>query len=713
MIQSADMSDLSGYETGNGYTHPLTRAVASALTHIEKDGLDINRTLDAILEIATRHLRADDSCIIVVNEGQHIEHTCYYLEKPHRHKPDAFLLDIIQKGVAGWVIRKRELYLVHNTLQDKQWIHRPDLTDSESPLSAICVPLLTNGRAVAALTLHREGTHQFTEDQAEMLLEFANEAASHVENARLFATSQRQLQMAALLNEASRAINSSLDLDEIMKSLLSQMNEFLNGEALSIALVDEQSKELVYQVAEGIGGNEIVGLRLPSNQGLSGWVMEHCQPALVPDTSRDPRFHQLGDQRTGHPTRAMICAPMQFKGEVLGTIQAINPIEGIFTEQDLDLLVNLANIASTAIANAKQFARTQAAEAQYARLFQDTINPIILTNLDGYITQVNRRATQFFLYGREELPGMHISKILEPQANLPQASAIQNDSVKVFTSEIVTQDGQKLPVEVYAKRTLFEQSEILQWIFHDISKHVELEEMRRDLTAMLFHDLQSPLGNVISSLELLSYEIPPMDPDSPLYYMLDIAKRSSERLQTLVRSLLDINRLEAGHPITERTLVDIYDLMDEVREIERPNFEQRRVTFVQELAPALPDVYVEEDMIRRVLINLVDNALKYSMEGQQITIFAGLTEDQEGIIASVSDEGMGIPVEHRQSIFEKFERIKHGNSDSKGLGLGLAFCRLAVEAHNGRIWVDDAPGGGARFNFTIPFVVPDARKGVP
>jgi PAS domain S-box-containing protein len=373
-------------------------------------------------------------------------------------------------------------------------------------------------------------------------------------------------------------------------------------------------------------------------------------------------------------------------------------------------LVNLANIASTAIANAQQFARAQAAEERYAGLFQDTINPIILTDLSGVITQINRRAAQFLQYEQEALLGRPLSELFEPGTHLLKESDIPGDSVKVFAGVSVAQDGQKKHIEVHAKRTLFEQNQILQWILHDISKHVELEEMRRDLTAMLFHDLQSPLGNVISSLELLSYEIPPMDPDAPLYYMLDIAKRSSERLQTLIRSLLDINRLEAGHPITERSLTDIYDLIDEVREIERPNFEQRRVLFVEDLAPAMPEIYVEEDMIRRVLINLVGNALKYSMEGQQITISARLMDDEEGIVISVCDQGVGIPKEYRQSIFEKFERVQHPYSDSKGLGLGLAFCRLAVEAHNGRIWVEDAPGGGALFIFTLPFLSPGSRK---
>jgi len=701
MIQSPEKSNLPDVHATMKNHEKTLQMVVNAISEIEADWLDINKIIYTLLDILSSQFEASEGSIIIINEGLHIEHTCFTRLPPNRNKPDAFLLKIVQEGVAGQVIKKRTPYIVDDNSSDNNWLNRPDANDRE-PYSALAIPFVTRGKVAGVITLHREGTEQFSEEEADQLFEIANTAASHVENARLFAASQRQLQIAALLNEASRVINSSLNINEIMQSLLSQMNEFLNAEAISIALVDAESKELVYRVADGPGSKEIVGLRLPSNQGLSGWVMEHCQPALVPDTEKDPRFHHLGDERTGHATHAMICAPMQFKGEVLGTIQAINPIEGTFTEQDLDLLISLANIASTAIANANQFARTQAAEEQYASLFQDTINPIILTDLDGYITLVNRRATQILQYDKQELLGRHINELHEPESEIVEAETIPTDTVRVFTSKIVTKGQQKITVEVYAKRTYFEQSEILQWILHDISKHVELEEMRRDLTAMLFHDLQGPLGNIISSLELLSYEIPPMEPDAPLYYMLDIAKRSSERLQTLVRSLLDINRLEAGLPIRERDVVTIYDLISEIREIERPNFEQRQVEFSQELEPALPDIYIDEDMIRRVLINLVGNALKFSMEGQKVTLSASMIDDGRNMLISVSDQGTGIPVEFRQLIFNKFERIKHGNSDSKGLGLGLAFCRLAVEAHDGHIWVDDSPDGGARFNFTLP-----------
>ncbi|MCA9929345.1 MAG: GAF domain-containing protein [Anaerolineales bacterium] len=682
--------------------------VNNMLKQVEADGLNIYVILPRVVNLAVKQLNANEGSILVVNEDLEVEYGWSTKSELDKSATNRFLGNIISGGVAGKVIREKAPLIIHNTQEDIRWLQQPGQSGNEPASSVICTPFIIRNRAIGVITIHKPGISQFNNSDLELLAAISNQATNSIENARLYEATQRQLKISALLNEASHAINSSLDVNEIMQSLLAQMNEFLIAEAISIALVDKQTNELVYRVAEGVGSEKIIGLRLPSNQGLSGWVMKNGKPALVNDTGLDPRFTVSGDKRTGHHTTAMICAPMQFKGKVLGTIQAINPVEGKFTQEDLDLLINLANIASTALANAQQFARTQAAEARYTSLFHDTVDPIILTDLDGYIVEANDQAFSFWGYVREEMLNMHISTLHPNSIKLPKAGKVYTDKVIMVESQAITKDGVAIPVEVYVKRTIDTDHELLQWIHHDISKQVELEEMRQDLTAMLFHDLQSPLGNVISSLELLALELTPQG-DTPVFSMLDIARRSSRRLQTLIRSLLDINRLEAGKPISEQKLVNLYNLVAEVKEIERPNFEQRGVELIFEMDQGLPLIYVEEDMIRRVLINLLTNALKYSQSSKSITITASNQPVENKILLAVSDQGEGIPPKYRKLIFDKFERIKRGNTDSKGLGLGLAFCRLAVEAHNGRIWVDDAPGGGARFNFTLP-TVPDTEK---
>ncbi|MCB9422140.1 MAG: GAF domain-containing protein [Ardenticatenaceae bacterium] len=676
-------------------------AVNNKLKQVEAEGLHLNHILPQILDIAVKQLNAKDGSIIVVDQEMQIEHA-WLADK----KSTAYLDDIMNNGLAGWVIRNQQPAIIDDTHNDPRWLPKPTHFATEEGWSVICVPFIIRSRAVGAITIHKAQTYQFNNEDLELLTIISNQASATIENARLYERSQRQLQISALLNEASRVINSSLDINQIMQSLLSQMNEFLHAQALSIALVDKQTNELVYQVAEGIGSEKIIGLRLPSNQGLSGWVMENAKPACVNDTSQDPRFHTSGDKRTGYITQAMICAPVQFKNEVLGTIQAINPVQGKFTQDDLALLINLANIASSAVAHAQQYARIQAAEARYTRLFQDSISPIVLTDLEGNIVEANRQASQFMGYDREVLRQMNIKQLHPDNTEWPPFGSIQSDTLTVLTNKVVTKIRELIYVEVYAKRTLSDNTEFLQWIYRDISKQIELEVMRDDMTAMLFHDLQSPLGNVITSLELLQMEIPP-ESDDTLQMMLDIAMRSSRRLQTLIRSLLDINQLEAGHPVSNRAMTDIYKLVDEVYETERPHFEKRDIEFVREMDTDLPLIFVDEDMIRRVLINLVDNAIKYGYDSDAITLVVTAVPESDHIFFSVRDQGPGIPPQYRQTIFDKFERIQR-ESESKGLGLGLAFCRLAVEAHNGRIWVGDAPGGGAAFNFNLPLVDPEA-----
>ena len=161
--------------------------------------------------------------------------------------------------------------------------------------------------------------------------------------------------------------------------------------------------------------------------------------------------------------------------------------------------------------------------------------------------------------------------------------------------------------------------QVIQWIYHDVSQQAELEKMRRDLTAMLYHDLQNPLTNIIASLELLDMELSDtLDPIS--LTMLDVATRSSQRLRHLIRSLLDINQLEAGMPIRELSVVSVESVVDYVREMMASQFKRRSINFVIDVAPDLPSISVNADMIQRVFINLLDNAFKYSEPEDTVTL---------------------------------------------------------------------------------------------
>ena len=238
----------------------------------------------------------------------------------------------------------------------------------------------------------------------------------------------------------------------------------------------------------------------------------------------------------------------------------------------------------------------------------------------------------------------------------------------------------------------------MQWIFHDISAQRELDKLRDDLTAMLYHDLRSPLANIISSLELLA-ETLPSDPDPQVNQLLQIAGRSSAHMQRLISSLLDINRLESGQEILRRDRIELENLVDESIEIVTPLIRSKELEVVRKIPPRLQALSLDVDMVRRVIINLLENAAKFSPLRGRLTI--GIMTKPDELIIFVEDQGPGIPEASRERVFEKFVRL-NVEGRSRGLGLGLAFCRLAVQAHGGTIWMENINEGGSRFMFSLP-----------
>jgi signal transduction histidine kinase len=167
----------------------------------------------------------------------------------------------------------------------------------------------------------------------------------------------------------------------------------------------------------------------------------------------------------------------------------------------------------------------------------------------------------------------------------------------------------------------------------------------------------------------------------------------------MTESLLELSTMEAGKPIGTRKLTSILGLVYEAVEAMESSVNNKSQIISYKVPDRLPNVLADQDMIRRVVTNLLENASKYSPQGSKIVI--GARKDGDHILVWVEDNGPGIPASEHERIFEKFTRLRTENAP-KGLGLGLAYCRLAVQAHGGKIWVESEVGSGSRFTFTLP-----------
>ncbi len=221
-----------------------------------------------------------------------------------------------------------------------------------------------------------------------------------------------------------------------------------------------------------------------------------------------------------------------------------------------------------------------------------------------------------------------------------------------------------------------------------------LQELRDNLTQMIVHDLRSPLTGVLGTFELLGLEAEKLSPNS--HQMLEMAQGALDQMLGMINSLLDVSKIEAGELRPNRSQCDLVSLAKRATEVLAGMRGQRRVT-LDPASESLP-MSIDSELISRVLQNLLGNALKFTPLDGEVKI--RIAREDCKVRVSVSDNGPGIPPEYHQRIFEKFGQVK--TDRSHGTGLGLTFCRLAVEAHGGSIGVDSEVGQGSTFWFDLP-----------
>ena len=249
------------------------------------------------------------------------------------------------------------------------------------------------------------------------------------------------------------------------------------------------------------------------------------------------------------------------------------------------------------------------------------------------------------------------------------------------------------------------------FILRDMTHELELEEFRQEMSHMLVHDLRSPLGGVISGIHSALEEVnsetgltPQGNLDADMIsQLLNISLISANSLLSLIESILDVNRLEMGELPLALDLVDLRRVIQSAMQTLSQTAIEAEITLTLDALPEIPTLQADQEKIERVLINLLDNALRYTPQGGTIAVAA--TVQPEFVQVTVSDSGLGIPPEQRERIFDRFVQVNSSQRKrgTKGSGMGLTFCKLAVEAHGGQIWVEDTPEGGAAFHFTLPF----------
>ncbi len=685
-----------------------TRASLELLYHVSREiatAIDLQTLLERILSLSMQNIGAINGSIIALDDGGHPVASTLIIKTNILGYSTEQLQDTLDRGLAGWVVRNRQAVLIHDTSKDERWIRRPDdAEDATGPKSVVSTPFLAQERLVGVITLVHPQTNFFSRDHLTLIQAIADQSAVAVLNTRMHEESLRQARIMTALAESATVITGSLNLAEVLQSILEQTGHALGTDAVSLAVSETEGETLEYLASTSKKRHDIVGEKVVFGQGIAGWVAKEKKGLIIPDAYKDSRFNPNIDQKTGFRTKAIACAPIYSQGEFVGILEAINPQSGKFDPDALMLLSGIGSLAGTAIRHAQLFEAQQSAHKRYQQLFESNINSILITDWVGEILEANQQTALFSQYFKEDLQGSNIQMITQINTQVlgPGFNQVSGDEAISYESVLHTKSGTLVPITVLVQSVTIDGKSYLQWVLRDDTERKELDQYRDDFLSMIYHDLRSPLANIISSLDVIDSLIAFEDENPTVLSLFDIAIRSTKRIQHLVNSLLDINRLEAGKPVWDKTPTPLQNFLLESIDELKPIFDNKKLKVSLAVPTDIPMVMINREMIRRVIINLTENSIKYTPPEGEVEV--GAKQERDFVRVWVQDTGPGIPEKKRSSIFDKYTRL-HGSGGPTGYGLGLAYCQLAVEGHGGKIWVESVESGGSKFNFTIPIFV--------
>ncbi len=626
-------------------------------------------------------------------------------------------------AVAGHAdLQPRCVLPVHQGIFGEAWrtgrsVYIPDvrrnmdiLEQLQGAYSVLILPLKYDNRVEQLLYIASRDTQTFDGDArvlAESLLEVITLA---MQSARLYAALQDNLQRTDGLYHISRSLVEQHELSEMLQRAIEGAVTTLQADQIMLFLLDLDAQCLQKTFLAGRSTEEAFVITYEALMaGLVGWTIRHQTPALSLKHTSDPRESpELMALRQAQQIGSMIVVPLILAETVYGTIVAVNRLDQRdFVQDDVRLLSSIAAQIAVAMRNVRLFEHIQEERQRLQALVQSTRDGVILIGMGLQVLVVNAAALYYLdMEGTPETwENRSLWDTLRPlRARAPQAAhdlllelrriRSGDDSPGMGEYKIGSHDLEWYNFPVIRVANPLGRLIILR----DVTALRVADKMRDSLMHTMVHDLRNPLTGIMGSLKLLSKHVVATLP-AQYQTLFDIAHSSTERMLELVNAILDISRLENGRmPLTLEPF-SLSEIINQNLALQLPLADQKQVILRANLPHEEILVVGDKVLIGRVIQNLVGNALKFTPEAGCITLTTAIQAGK--VRVALSDTGIGIPPDLQERLFQKFVT---GNEDGRGSGLGLAFCRMVLEAHNEHIWVTSELGKGSTFTFTLPLV---------
>jgi PAS domain S-box-containing protein len=520
-------------------------------------------------------------------------------------------------------------------------------------------------------------------------------------NEVLFQEVQRYLEQLAAINSVSNAVSQSLDLDITLQTAMDAVLNVIKVDAAGISLVDNISNELVLRAQRGWKYDFVSQpMRIPLNQGFSGQVIRTDEVVVTGDISEDPQLAVPEFAAEGVQAQALI--PMHARGRVVGVLSVMSYSPYTFSDEEIVVLRAISDQVGVALDNAQLFGRAKEESSRLSAVLHSSGDAIIATDNRGNISLINSTAEALFDLRTKDLIGMPLRQApLHPKLREGLRRAMGHEMGGNTNFEVTLEDGRFLSAivsPVYAHRALEDdQTEGWVMVIRNVTHLREAEQTRVNFIHAAAHDLRNPLGATLGALTMLENDLGEV---SELHHeIIQIGLQSIERMQVLIDNLLSLEHIESGIGVQSRRL-DARELLERATVDIRRSMQQRNQTLRVDVPESLPPMLGDMHWLYRALINLLENANKYTPPEGEI-ILRAYTQDND-LVLEVQDNGGGIPPDVQPRLFEKFYRAPTNDQEVRGSGMGLAIVKSVAEQHGGRVFVQSQVGYGSTFGMILP-----------
>lgn len=735
----------------------------NALTRVSQ-GVNITLTFDDVMELIFAQtgqiISASEFHITLYSRAGDYYYYAFCVENGERLSERETIPQPLSLGLGQEVIRKGRPILTQDYLRECQ---ARNVTPSFQEVYAwMGVPLNAGAETIGALGIgSRDASVTYSRAQLELLQAIADQTAGAIVKARLLQETQQRAYQLSTLNDLTRQLTSTLELEPLLQNILENAVSILNCEAGSLFLRDEQTDDLVFKVTVGPPSSaELIGQRIPAGNGIVGRAAEKREPVIENKAQTSPKRFTSADQQTGLTSKSLLAVPLLFKDRVIGVIEVVNRLDSLpFIEDDQTLLSAFAGQAAVAIENARLYTLTDQELA--ARVEELSVMQRIDRELNASL-EINRamRITLEWAMRQSKaeagLIGMLVDEKLHVMAEqgygdlsdrlkgglLPLDMNTVKTAVNTAQPQQVSLQGNAegsilpgahtqfvIPIrreaDVIGLLLLESSSDSQQDIafLSRLSDHAAIaisnaqlyeevqqaNEAKSEFVSFVAHELKNPMTSIKGYTELLSGGAVGQVNEMQSNFLHTIHS-NVERMSTLVSDLNDNSKIEAGRLRLDYKAVEVPDIVDEVVRSTSRQIEDKKQEIQLQVSDPLPQVWADRTRVSQVLTNLVSNAYKYTPESGKIIVGAELSANQwdpEGaakvVHIWVKDDGIGISAEDQQKIFSKFFRSEDQKArEAPGTGLGLNITKSLVEMQGGKIWFESEFRAGTTFHFTIP-----------